>query len=241
MEFCGREPIDVLGFGDCGNNTSSFDADLVREAFQDDGKLPRCKVPISSGTLLVFSNYQMVHRVLRMVNRTSDGEAARKFVALFIIDPTGPPLVPARQHLAEAHLLQHTLTSFVNGAKLLQASCATRVLEFLGKAAGREFMKKRRNELLRQQLVPKGEFSAGGHIYATGNGCFTMIGWLNKLLANKDSHHFELMPTKGRRALESLNQAPKTVGRGMSEQLSEIRRGDSGTSSADSGSSHRSQ
>ena len=55
-------------------------------------------VDIDEGAMLVFSNYQMVHRVLRMVNTATDREAsyalvpvhllydepARDFVALFI-------------------------------------------------------------------------------------------------------------------------------------------------------------
>lgn len=43
------------------------------------------------GTLLVFSNCQMAHRVLRMWN-DSGREASRDFVALFILDPAFPPL-----------------------------------------------------------------------------------------------------------------------------------------------------
>ena len=63
----------------------------------------------------MFSNYQMVHRVLRMVNKAVDREASRDFVALFIVDPLHP-LIPARYttplslqlSAGELHHLSHT-------------------------------------------------------------------------------------------------------------------------------------
>ena len=52
---------------------------------------PRGGPASGEGTLLVFSNCQMAHRVLRMWN-DSGREAYRDFVALFILDPAFPPL-----------------------------------------------------------------------------------------------------------------------------------------------------
>ena len=62
------------------------------------------------GTLLVFSNYQMAHRVLRMVN-ASAREASRDFVALFVLDPAFPPLRPAASVLANSFLMRRALQS----------------------------------------------------------------------------------------------------------------------------------
>jgi hypothetical protein len=76
------------------------------DAVDDDAQplIPNCSVPVTTGTLLVFSNYQMAHRVLRMVNTSQAHPASRKFVALFVMDPAAERLVPARAQLAHAYL-----------------------------------------------------------------------------------------------------------------------------------------
>ena len=57
MEFCGREPMDLLTIADAGDTAMSFTRQRLRQAVAEE--LPRCKVPIKEGSLLVFSNYQM--------------------------------------------------------------------------------------------------------------------------------------------------------------------------------------
>lgn len=47
MEFCGREPLDVLAIADAGDNTSSFDKASLKKALVDN-KI-RCRVPICEG------------------------------------------------------------------------------------------------------------------------------------------------------------------------------------------------
>jgi hypothetical protein len=65
--------------------------DTVNQLFR------RGRAPIEEGTCVVFSNHQLVHRILTTLN-SSDGVAAnRDFVALFIIDqrePVGTTLQP---------------------------------------------------------------------------------------------------------------------------------------------------
>ncbi len=51
-------------------------------------ELPRCKVPVSENTLLVFGNYAAVHRVLPMKSEGKSG--SREFLAFFIIDQKAP-------------------------------------------------------------------------------------------------------------------------------------------------------
>ena len=63
------------------------------------------------GTLLVFSNYQMAHRVLRMVN-SSARDASRDFVALFVLDPAFPALRPAASVLSKSFLMRRALQSW---------------------------------------------------------------------------------------------------------------------------------
>ena len=58
----------------------------------------------------MFSNYQMAHRVLRMVN-TGPEEASRDFVALFILDPAFPPLRSAPSILAHGYLMFKVLSA----------------------------------------------------------------------------------------------------------------------------------
>ena len=95
MEFCGREPMDVLDKWDCMENPHKLGSESLRLAFHgasqhgQSAAVHNCRVPIGVGTLLVFSNYQMAHRVLRLHN-TSATEASRDFVALFVLDPSAP-------------------------------------------------------------------------------------------------------------------------------------------------------
>ena len=54
-----------------------------------------CRIPVETGTLVVFSNYQVVHRVLRMVRNKDVQRGVRDFVAFFVVDQRHPlPLVP---------------------------------------------------------------------------------------------------------------------------------------------------
>lgn len=57
----------------------------------------RGRAPVAEGTCVVFSNHQLVHRILTMVNTSDATQANRDFVALFIIDqrePVGSTLQP---------------------------------------------------------------------------------------------------------------------------------------------------
>ena len=80
LEFCSKatEVFEAEG--------GSYDADLVRQWLQNG--IRRCQVPIREGTLLVFSNYAAVHRVLRMV--AQHGAGSRDFVAFFVVDQRKP-------------------------------------------------------------------------------------------------------------------------------------------------------
>ena len=227
MEFCGREPMDVLGYGDCRVNINELGPESLRLAFRGTRKggastaVQNCRVPIGEGTLLVFSNYQMAHRVLRLKN-TCATEASRDFVALFVLDPSAPALLPARSVLAWPHLLRRTLA-----AVRISMSALQNVLEFLGVSQTDARRKMQRNQLLSEQLRPSGEFANGGRIHMTGNGCFTMIGWLHRLLEPVvegggilDPESFHERNRRGFQRLDALNLAPEGSDRGLSEALS---------------------
>lgn len=66
-----------------------FDVRGVRSVI---GEVCRCVVPVTEGTMLVFSNYATVHRVLPMLAKTESG--CRDFVAFFVIDQKCPLPIP---------------------------------------------------------------------------------------------------------------------------------------------------
>ena len=95
LEFVSRKPRDEEFWlsGDC--NPDSLNKEDVEKFL---GELPRVRIPMQEGTLAVFSNYQVVHRVLRMVNR-SDQVASSDFLVLFLVDQRSPLL--STQHLPQ--------------------------------------------------------------------------------------------------------------------------------------------
>lgn len=86
LEFLSRKPRDDEFWlnGDC--DPDLFRKEELQEFIEE---TPHARVPMAEGTLVVFSNYQLVHRVLRMVNR-SDKVASRDFLVLFLVDQRSP-------------------------------------------------------------------------------------------------------------------------------------------------------
>lgn len=84
MEIASKQ-TQVVGWGDWGHRPSA-------EEFLSE--FPRCKVSIQEGTLLVFSNYAAVHRVLPMVCESGGSVGYRDFLAFFVIDQRNPLPVP---------------------------------------------------------------------------------------------------------------------------------------------------
>lgn len=80
MEFISRESIEIH------KRFTIFDRDEATSLLEE---LPRCRVPVKQGTLVVFLNYQMVHRVLRRINQSST-TASRDFLGLFLVDQLFP-------------------------------------------------------------------------------------------------------------------------------------------------------
>jgi hypothetical protein len=99
LEFCSEatEVFEAEG--------GSYQADLVRQWLQHG--IRRCQVPVEEGTLLVFSNYAAVHRVLTMVAQQEGG--SRDFVAFFVVDQRvplpSPPLAEREVRLQQREQL----------------------------------------------------------------------------------------------------------------------------------------
>ena len=239
MEFIDRRPIDVIGSDYCDENYRNFDQRSLRRALratdQEGPGIPNCSVPIDNGTLLVFSNYQMAHRVLRMVNTSTEHSASRDFVVLFILDPASDPLVPARCHLAQPFLYERLITGIVprksadNGVDDddnletlgLCRDSARLILEFMGLVPSLRARRQVRNALLLSQLQPKGRLgSSMAPVACTGNGCFTMIGWLNSMLLHDADDRASSKFSRAELRTRGLNMPPRQVGRGLSETLS---------------------
>lgn len=58
MEFCGREPMDILGIGDCSNNFEDFGQLSLRTALREepDRKVTNCRVPIRTLAIRIGKN-----------------------------------------------------------------------------------------------------------------------------------------------------------------------------------------
>lgn len=214
MEFCGREPFDVLAIADAGDNARDFTRHSLKKAMAgEEPSVPHCKVPIQQGSLLVFSNHQMVHRVLRMIN-TGGAEASRDFVALFILNPAAAPLVPARCALASSYMLSRTLQPKNLTPENLQV-----ILSLAGFLPADDAAKDLRNKMLLEQLKPTGAFVGQNNVFATGNGCLTMIGWLHHMLQDRRGDTINSF-IPGWEHVRAFNDDPTKFGRGMSEVLS---------------------
>ena len=168
-----------------------------------------------------------------MVNTSTDRHASRKFVALFVMDPAAKRLVPSAAHLAKSYLFKRALTgkcmNFPPDAssESMPETAAELVMEFLGILPSLLQRRATRNELLRSQLIPKQTLGRSNEmVCSTGNGCLTMIGWIDSLLmdyrhradARSDYHDEKFKKAENR--INALNYPPKDVGRGLSETLS---------------------
>ena len=86
LEFMSKKPRneEFWLYGDC--TPDNFNKPELEEFIAEQ---PHTRVPMKQGTLVVFSNYQLVHRVLRMVN-TSPTSVSRDFLVLFLVDQRSP-------------------------------------------------------------------------------------------------------------------------------------------------------
>lgn len=134
LEFCSKTEIE-FGSGDYLGRYETMQDGIVRAA-QD---IPRFKVDVSEGTMVVFSNYAAVHRVLRMV--AAEGDGSRDFVAFFVIDQREPLPIPSTLPPRAERL-------------------------------------RKRGELLREQLEPRGHLGTTDAVQCAGNGCHGDLKWL---------------------------------------------------------------
>lgn len=188
LEFVDKRPIkDRLWLhGDCDPEN------YTEEQFKNDFEfLPKARVPIKAGTLVVFSNYQMIHRVLKIIHDdkiqndpdSPDLFCSRDFVLFFIVDQSKP----------------------IRNTQDYSDNCS-----YSGKYT-EEFKKEIRDKLFHQQLKPTGRFGIGhGYVYSTGNGSVAELGWKNGSFSSESSEDDsrEIYEREGIVIMRKLNKPP---------------------------------
>jgi hypothetical protein len=182
LEFIDKQPINKFRWTDDDYTTDN--------AKEDVSQVPYCRFPVKTGTLVVFSNYQMIHRVLKMTcngvdTNSPDGWASRDFVLFFIVDQSKP---------------------------LLSTKIDLTVLDDRQQIRTDMFKEQLRST---GSFVPDTEL-----VYSTGNGTAAQIGWLNdtdyyesELL---DHRSFSLrLNVEGYKNIKILNDNPP-LNRGIS-------------------------
>eukprot|EP01061_Rhynchopus_euleeides_P031595 TRINITY_DN52329_c0_g1_i1.p1 TRINITY_DN52329_c0_g1~~TRINITY_DN52329_c0_g1_i1.p1 ORF type:complete len:224 (+),score=61.64 TRINITY_DN52329_c0_g1_i1:44-673(+) len=156
MEFAAKDIHQVV-YKDSSSGYHFKKTDVVAPSADGEGPanaLLTCSVPVETGTVIVFSNYQMIHRVLKVVN-TSPDPACREFAALFIVNPAAKSrLCPAARYLSSEE---------AQGVTDEQRQLA-------------------RVTKLTSQLAPKGVFGSDDDVCSTGNGCIQMMRFVREQL-----------------------------------------------------------
>ena len=165
LEFFNKKTQDFWVGGDCSPDDFSFgDAKELVEANS-------CRVPIKEGTLVVFSNYQLIHRVLRMCYpddeegdpMSPDGLASKDFLAFFVVDQRDP---------------------------LLSTTDYFRWKE--GDLIVKKTKENNRKALFFDQIKPSGSFGLSKeNVYSTGNGSVAMLGWLENMEFDSEDEEFK--------------------------------------------------
>eukprot|EP01126_Amoeba_proteus_P031061 TRINITY_DN30586_c0_g1_i2.p1 TRINITY_DN30586_c0_g1~~TRINITY_DN30586_c0_g1_i2.p1 ORF type:complete len:560 (-),score=121.17 TRINITY_DN30586_c0_g1_i2:182-1861(-) len=193
LEFIDKKPKTFWLSGDCypDSFTNEEAKEFVRKGY--------CRVPVKSGTLVVFSNYQLVHRVLTMQFPDSEkgdpdapgGLASRDFLAFFVVDQRSP------------------LSSTSN---LVKKNERERRIAF-----------EKRRELFLEQIQPTGSFGIDESVHSTGNGSVALLGWVQNNLDSlreesvKEFYH-RYKDRSGLLNLILFNQPPP-ISRGISWAL----------------------
>lgn len=123
---------------------------ITEDRFPSVGNMKQCKVDSLSGRLIVFSNYELVHRVLKMTN-TGTELAVREFIVLFIVDQRYP--LKTIDDIRKDDIVEQD--KIVND---------------------RDYCKNRRDEKFKMQLQPKRSFGANTQmVHSTGNGTAAQV------------------------------------------------------------------
>ena len=185
IEFVDKTPIyqPFWSYGDC--DPIPFPTSKAKKKI---ASLPHCKVEVEQGTMLVFSNYQVVHRVLKMINETNS-VLTREFLAFFVVDQTSP-----LQSSREISTKSIELSNFQKRKQI------------------------RTERLIRQLKPSGKFGLSNERLFSTGNGSAALLGWIDQipeLLFHDLMDYAPNLDRKGLFTLGTLNECPPP-GRGIS-------------------------
>jgi hypothetical protein len=188
LEIMDKRPIeDVVWVG--GEYPEDFS---TKQAQEKVNSIPQCRIPIKNGSLVVFSNYQNIHRVLKMTcsdydDKSPDGCASRDFLLLFIVDQT-KPLMSTNSDL-----------SIQEDRYEVREDMFSEQLEPTGVFT-----------------------SHVNYVYSTGNGRVGQIGWLNDFKNYVTDEDFNSEGNRpGCKNIEKMNEYPP-LGRGKSWAFDDV-------------------
>ena len=192
LEFVDKRPANKIWVsGDCTPE------DYTEETFKKDfEKLPKARVPVKKGTLVVFSNYQMIHRLLKIIQDKNvkedpdspDKSCSRDFFLFFIVDQN-KPLKNTNDFLEEK--------------------------DYVLKDNERKDLRKK---LFLELIEPTGKFSLNNdYVYSTGNGSIAELGWSknNESYSDYDDENLDRL---GIERIKKMNENPP-LNRGVSWSL----------------------
>ena len=220
LEFAARRPRAAPLWSDGMHSLEEVTARLsvgdVR-GFLDE--LPRARVPVREGSMAVFSNYQLVHRVLRLSCAAAGGGGVGGGNAESGI-VTGDACREAdgdgrdRAAAAAVPASRDFLALFVVDQRAPLPSTRDRPAGTAG-----EVDDMTRWALLQEQLRPAGQFGVDQErVYSTGNGSVALLGWMEAAAAGRAATVPPPPRAEGLAVLGALG-APPPLGRGVSWAL----------------------
>lgn len=124
------------------------------------------QIPVKTGTLVVFSNYQMIHRVMRIIHdqeikndpESPDGKCSRDFILFFIQDPV--------------YKLKTTESQF----------------SYYADPDNYDTLKEIRDSVFFDQLKSSGKF--GNYPVWVGNGDVNLLKWIDREKGYCDKNYY---------------------------------------------------
>eukprot|EP00471_Norrisiella_sphaerica_P013442 CAMPEP_0184494596 /NCGR_PEP_ID=MMETSP0113_2-20130426/29098_1 /TAXON_ID=91329 /ORGANISM="Norrisiella sphaerica, Strain BC52" /LENGTH=746 /DNA_ID=CAMNT_0026880413 /DNA_START=134 /DNA_END=2371 /DNA_ORIENTATION=- len=157
----------------------------------------RVRAKLKKGTLLVFSNYQLIHRVLRCKNK-GNVPLSRDFVAIYFVDQAHP-LPSQAVYRGITRQLSDTISSAFRTTRTsrkrdaqdkAKSPCRMAVsetlidiiLQYMSAKFSHEQRRAVRASLVMEHLTPAGSFGiTKERCYTTGNGSPHLVGWLDQI------------------------------------------------------------
>ena len=225
LEFLDRRPARIVWMeGDC--TPESYNKEDAERTLEHE--LPHCKVPVSTGTMVTFSNYQFVHRVLRQgIRKQTASATSGDPISAANTTFSGTAPVPSSSETSSPHgLLSRDFVAFFVMDQRFPLPSSQRA-DYIAQqvALPHSARLQQRSEYFTAQIQPAGMFGlSNDHVYSTGNGSVATLGWLQGGQADISGDYAPRDPTRrggmlDRSALPRLqliNRLPPELHRGVS-------------------------